>query len=233
MSQHSKRERDTSTSLENFEFDPSEIDLKYSKNLMTVMDGYRIQRTYDLGFIDKAINKGTLPKIFIRQWGTIRSVLHKLAAIGPKVPGVESWLNKKQYLAFISMATLTIVAPLLLLTWVFQWDVLVPYALPLAVIAVGLMLANWLASSWYNRKVAWAIHYYIEDNQNLVARERAMLKKWVQILIHHTARVMRKGGYDPAKNLVKFFNDDYVGIEVLKEPAGLRKNYVVKIKLTG
>lgn len=233
MSQKTGRDRDTKTASDDFEFNPSELDLKHSKNLITVLDGYRIQRTYDLGFVDKAINKGDLPKTFIRQWGTIRSVLHKLAAIGPKVPGVEAWLNRKQYFAFLSMAVLTIVAPLLLLTWVFQWEALQVYSVPLAVIAVALMLINWLLSSWYNRKVAWAIHYYIEENPNLVNKERALLKKWVQSLIHHTARVMRKSGYDPDKNLVKFFNDDYVGIEVLKEPAGLRKHYVVKIRVTG
>jgi hypothetical protein len=233
MSQRSKRDRDSKTSLDDFEFDPSELDLKQSKNLITVMDGYRIQRTYDLGFVDKGINKGELPKSFIRQWGTIRAVLHKLAAIGPKVPGVESWLNRKQYFSFISLAALTIVAPLLLLTWVFQWEALQVFSIPLAVVAVALMLLNWFMSSWYNRKVAWAIHYYVEDNPNLVSKERALLKKWVQILIHHTAKIMRRGGYDPDKNLVKFFNNDYVGVEMLKEPAGMRKHYVMKIKLTG
>jgi hypothetical protein len=233
MSQRPKRERDSKASLDDFEFDPSELDLKQSKNLITVLDGYRIQRTYDLGFVDKGINKGELPKSFIRQWGTIRAVLHKLAAIGPKVPGVESWLNRKQYFAFISLAALTIVAPLLLLTWVFQWEALQALSIPLAVLAVALMLVNWFMSSWYNRKVAWAIHYYVEDNPNLVSKERASLKKWVQILIHHTARVMRRGGYDPDKNLVKFFNNDYIGVEMLKEPARMRKHYVMKIKLTG
>jgi hypothetical protein len=233
MSQRSKRDREPKATLEDFEFDPSELDLKQSKNLITVLDGYRIQRTYDLGFVDKGINKGELPKSFIRQWGTIRSVLHKLAAIGPKVPGVESWLNRKQYFAFISLAVLTIAAPLLLLTWVFQWEALQSFSVPLAVVAVALMLVNWLMSSWYNRKVAWAIHYYLEENPNLVSKERMLLKKWVQTLIHHTARVMRKGGFDPDKNLVKFFNNDYIGIEMLKEPAGLRKHYVMKIKLTG
>ena len=233
MSPSSNREHDSKASIDDFEFDPSELDLKQSKNLLTVLDGYRIQRTYDLRFVDKAINKGDMPKSFIRQWGTIRALLHKLAAIGPKVPGVESWLNRKQYFAFLSLAVLTIAAPVLLLTWVFRLEMLQDIAMPLALVAVALMLINFLLSSWYNRKVAWAIHYYLEDNPNLVAKERAVLKKWVQSLIHHTARVMRQSGLDPDKNLVKFFNDDYVGIEVLKEPAGIRKNYVVKIKLTG
>jgi len=233
MSQRANRERDSKTSLDDFEFDPTELDLKKSKSLITVFDGYRIQRTYDLRFVDKAINKGEMPKSFIRQWGTIRALLHKLAAIGPKVTGVESWLNRKQYFAFLSLATITIAAPVLLLTWVFRWEALQDIAMPLALVAVALMFINFLLSSWYNRKVAWAIYYYLEDNPNLVAKERAILKKWVQSLIHHTARVMRQSGLDPDKNLVKFWNDDYVGIEVLKVPSGLRKNYVVKVKLTG
>ena len=99
MSHRSKRSKGKPTSLEDFKFDPNGLDLKFARNLITVLDGYRIQRTYDLAFVDKAINKGELPANFIKQWGTIRAVLHKLAAIGPKVPGVEDDLKKKQYIS--------------------------------------------------------------------------------------------------------------------------------------
>ncbi len=232
MSQQSKRKKGTPISLDDFNFNPSELDLKFSRNLITVFDGYRINRTYELAFIDKKINKGELPQSFIRQWGVIRKVLHKLAAIGPKIPGIEGWLNRKQYFSFASMALLTIVAPVLLLTWVFQWAFLQDFIIPLAVLAIAMVLINFLASAWYNRKIAWEIHYYIEANPNLVENERKHLRKWVQELIYHVARLMRKSGEDPDKNLTKFFNDDYEGILILKEPAGLRKHYVVKIKLT-
>ncbi|MFW9963569.1 MAG: hypothetical protein ACFFCX_08400 [Candidatus Sifarchaeia archaeon] len=232
MSQQSKRKKGPPISLDDFDFNPSELDLKFSQNLITVLDGYRIHRTYDLGFVDKKIKEGELPRSFIKQWGAIRSVLHKFAAIGPKVPGVESWLNRKQYISFASMALLTIVAPILLLTWVFQWAFLQDFIVPLAIIAIAMVLTNFLASAWFNRKIAWEIHNYIEENSHLVDNERKHLQKWVQELIYHVARLMRKSGEDPDKKLIKFFNNDYSGIEVLKEPAGFRKHYVVKIKLT-
>lgn len=232
MSQQPPRKKETTISLDDFEFNPSELDLKFSKNLITVLDGYRIHRTYDLGFIDKKVNEGELPRSFIKQWGVIRKVLHKLAAIGPKVPGVERWLNIKQTISFASMAMLTIVAPVLLLTWVFRWAFLQDFIVPLAVIAIALVLINFLASGWYNRKIAWEVHYYVEGNPRLVGRERKHLQKWVQELVYHVARLMRKNGADPDKNRIKFFNDDYKGIEVIQEPGGFRKHYVVKIKLS-
>lgn len=230
MSRRSKRPKGISEDIDEFKFDPNELDLKFSKSLLTVMDGYRINRTYDLGFIDKKMNKGELPQSFTKQWGTIRGVLHRLAAIGPKVPGVESSLNKKQYMSFLSMATLTIVVPILMVTWVFQVVFLSPFAIPLAFLAVALVMINFLVGGWYNRKVAWLIHDYIESNPSLTRNEGLILKKWCQSLIHYIARTMRKSGVDPNKNLIKFFNNDYTGIVVLKEPSGFRKHYVVMIQ---
>ncbi len=229
MSHRSKHSKGKSQPIDDFKFDPNGLDLKFSKNLLTVMDGYRINRTYDLGFIDKAMNKGDLPQSFTKQWGTIRGVLHKLAAIGPKVPGVEASLNKKQYMSFISLATITIVVPILLIAWVFQVDFLSPWAIPLAFLAVGLMMINFLVGGWYNRKVAWLIHDYLEANASLTRNESIILKNWCQTMIHYIARTMRKGGIDPEKNPIKFFNKDYTGIVVLKEPSTFRKHYVVII----
>jgi hypothetical protein len=226
-----KAKRAPAVPLDEFKFNPANLDLRFSKNLLTVFDGYRINRTYDLGFIDKRLNAGELPRSFVQQWSTLRTVLHKLAAIGPKIPGVESALNRKQTMSFMGMAALTIAVPLLLLSYVFQINWLAPIGIPIGLFAFALMLISWLTSAWYNRKVAWLIHYYIEDNQALVSNERRHLKKWVQTMIQHVSSIMRKTGEDPEKNLIKFFNDDYTGIEVQKVPGGFRKHYVVKIRL--
>ncbi len=230
MSHRSKSTKGKQTSLEDFKFDPTGLSLKFSKSLISVFDGYRINRTYDLRFVDKAMNKGDLTQNFTKQWGTIRGVLHRLAAIGPKVPGVESTLNKKQYMSFLSIAMLTIVVPILMITWVFQVAFLTPYAVPLALLAVGLVMINYLVSAWFNRKVAWAIFEYLESNPGLTQRENVILQKWVQALIGYVARMMRKDGVDRQRNLIKFFNVDYAGIDVQKEPSTFRKHYVVIIR---
>ncbi|MHA1948644.1 MAG: hypothetical protein ACXAAO_02115 [Candidatus Thorarchaeota archaeon] len=230
MSHRSKSTKGKQTSLEDFKFDPTGLSLKFSKSLISVFDGYRINRTYDLRFVDKAMNKGDLTQNFTKQWGTIRAVLHRLAAIGPKVPGVETTLNRKQYMSFLSIAMLTIVVPILMVTWVFQVAFLTPYAVPLAIIAVALVMINYLVSAWFNRKVAWAIFDYLEANPGLTKRENVILQKWVQVLIGYVARMMRKDGLDRERNLIKFFNVDYAGIDVQKEPSRFRKHYVVIIR---
>ena len=229
MSHRSKSTKGKPTSIEDFKFDPTGLSLKFSKSLITVFDGYRINRTYDLAFVDKAMNKGKLPQNFTKQWGTIRAVLHRLAAIGPRVPEVEETLNKKQYMSFLSIALLTIVVPIIMITWVFQVAFLTPFAIPLALIAVVLVFVNFLVGAIYNRRVAWLIFNYLESNPGLTTRENKILKKWTQALIHYAAKAMRKEGADPERNLIKFFNDDYVGILVEKEPSTYRKHYVVKL----
>jgi len=40
---------------------------------------------------------------------------------------------------------------------------------------------------------------------------------------------MRKDGTDSNKKLTKFFNNDFKGVEVVKEPGGFRKHYIMKI----
>jgi hypothetical protein len=230
MSQSSKGQKEsTIVNLDSFEFDPTMLDLKWSKNLISVLDSYRIHRCYDLTFIEKAVGRGDLPKGFTRQWTTIRSVLHKYAAVGPDVPGVQGWMKQRQSVQFISLILLTIAFPLLMFAWIFRWESISWFTTPFAAVTIVLMLVAFLTSGYYNRKVAWAVFHHIEDNAGMFGNENKHLKKWVQALIWHLSRLMRKDQLKPRKNLVKFWNDDYDGIIVMKEPHGFRKSYVVKI----
>jgi hypothetical protein len=230
MSQSSKGQKESAAvNLDSFEFDPTMLDLKWSKNLISVLDSYRIHRCYDLTFIEKAVGRGDLPKGFTRQWTTIRSLLHKYAAVGPDVPGVQGWMKQRQSIQLVSLILLTIAFPLLMFAWVFRIESISWFTTPFALVTIVLMLVTFFASAYYNRKVAWAIFHYIEDNAGMFGNENKHLKKWVQALIWHLSRLMRKDQLKPGKNLVKFWNDDYDGIIVMKEPHHFRKNYVVKI----
>ena len=216
--------------LEEFKFDPSELDLKLTQSLISVIDGYRIYRCFDLTFVGKRQQKGELPLSFIKQWTTMRSVLHKFAAVGPGVDGVETWLKQRQILAFAALALLTISAPLLVFGWIFRIQWIVDINIPLALVAVSSVFISAITNAWYNRKVAWAIYNYTESHPELLKKEKELLFEWVQALIYHAARKMRIENIAPEKKLTKFYNNDYKGIEVVKEPGGLRKHYVMKIQ---
>ncbi|MHA1907923.1 MAG: hypothetical protein ACW98Y_11555 [Candidatus Thorarchaeota archaeon] len=224
-----KKKKSASIPLEEFNFDPTPLDLKLTRNLATVMDGYRIYRCFDLTFMDKRMAKGEIPRGFARQWPTIRGVLHKFAAVGPKVPNVEKWMKQRQLISFLALALLTIAAPLLVFGWILRIDWVTMINIPLALTAVFAVFTSALTNQWFNRKVAWAIHEYVEGNPSMLAKEKEYLKEWVQALIYHAARMMRKGDVDPDKNRIKFYTDDYKGLEIVQEPGGFRKHYATKI----
>ncbi|TFG32297.1 hypothetical protein EU528_03935 [Candidatus Thorarchaeota archaeon] len=215
--------------LDEFKLDPSDLDLKLTRSLISVIDGYRIYRCFDLTFIGKRQQKGELPQSFIRQWTTMRAVLHKFAAVGPGVENVEEYLKQRQIIAFSALALLTISAPLLVFGWIFNIDWINAINIPLALLAVGSVLTSAVTNAWYNRKVAWAIFNYTESHPDLLKKEQEILFEWVQALVYHAARLMRLENIDPEKKITKFYNVDYKGIEVVKEPGGLRKHYDVKI----
>ncbi len=229
MSQKPKKKKGLGVPMDQFKFDPSEFDLKLTRSLISVIDGYRIYRCFDLSFIVKRQKKGELPRSFIKQWPTMRSILHKFAAVGPDVPGVENWLKQRQIIAFAALALLTISAPLLVFGWIFRINWIVAINIPLALVAIGSVFLSAITNAWYNRKVAWAIFEYTENTSSLLIKEHEMLFNWVQSLVYHAARTMRREDINPDKKLTKFFNSDYKGIEIVKEPGGLRKNYVMKI----
>jgi hypothetical protein len=224
-----QKKRKTIVNLDDFQFDPSTLDLKWSKNLITTFDGYRIHRCFDLTFIEKAVGQGELSRSFVNQWKVIRTVLHKFAAIGPNVPGVQKKLFRKQITSLTSMILLTFALPLMVFTWVFRIEFLQPFAFPFAIFAAFLALTAWTVSNYYNRQIAWSIVHYLDENPQLLNKEQKHLKKWVEVLIPHTARLIRKESLEFEEEPVKFYNDDYDGIIVVKEPNFYRKHYTVML----
>lgn len=231
MSQTSKGKKEpVITNLDNFEFDPAGLDIRWSKNIISVLDGYRIHRCYDITFIEKAIGRGDLPKSFTKQWGTIRPVLHKFAAVGPNVPLVESYMKRRQSIQLLSLVMMTVALPLVAFAWIFRVQDLTWLTTPFTFLTLGILMVAFLASGWYNRKVAWAIYHHIEENGAKFENDRRHLKKWVQTTVFYTSRLLRKEEkMKPKKRQVKFWNNDYEGVKLVKEPNWFRKNYVLEL----
>jgi hypothetical protein len=223
------KKKGISIPLDEFKFDPSSLDLDLSQTFISVFDGYRIFRCFDITFVERRQKKGKVPLSFLKQWGTIRSILHKFAAVGPGVPNVEKWLKQRQIIAFLALALLTISAPLLVFGLIFRLEWVYPLSIPLSLVAVGAIFLSALTNTWFNRKVAWAIWDYTQNTPGLLKKENDLLHEWTQALIYHAARIMRKEGIDSAKKRTKIYQTDYKGIEILQEPGGFRKHYTIRI----
>ncbi|MHA1588708.1 MAG: hypothetical protein ACTSV9_08050 [Candidatus Thorarchaeota archaeon] len=223
-----KWKQPASDNLEDVEFNPSGLDLKWSKNLTTTIDAYRIYRCYDLGSIERAIGKGKMPRSFVKQWRMIRSVLHRFAAVTPKIPSIEKMMMRRQILQFSALILVTIGVPAIVLTFILRLDDIAWFTYPLGFFAGAMFAVTALITAAYNRKIAWTIFHYIEDHPDLLKAEKARLHEWSQKLIRYTGRLVRKDGLDLDKNLLKLYSNDYDGVTFIKEPSRFRKHYVAR-----
>ncbi len=221
----------TKINLDTYEFDPSGLDLKWSKDIITVFDGYRIHRAFDLTFIENAVGEGRIGRSFVKQWKIVRTVLHRFAAISPQVPDVKKMYSRRQALRFLSLILITFAVPATVLTFFFALTDYIPYAIGFAVFAGFVMVVAWTAGHYYNLQIARAIDKYWEDNPSLLRREKLALKRWAQTTIHHTRRLMKKTDEDPDKNPIKFYNNDYESVRFANEPNWYRKHYTGYIVL--
>ncbi len=224
-----KRSQPQEQTLDEFQFTPRGLDLEWTKDLITVFDAYRIHRCYDLTFIEKAIGEGEFPRSFVDQWRFIRTVLHKFAAVSPKVPGVLKYYGRRKTLQYAALVLLTFAVPAVVATWVFALVSIAIYTIAFAAFAFIFFVAQWTAGHYYNRKVAWTIENYWDEHPELLKDEKEALKQWVQRLIVNARHRLRKEDEDPEGHPVKFFNDDYDDIIVKNEPNWYRKHYTVQI----
>ena len=231
MSRRQRPKTPDEQDLKSFEFTPSGLDLEWTKDMITVFDGYRIHRCFDLTFIEKAIGEGRLPRAFVEQWRFIRTVLHKFAAVGPKVPGLLHLYERRQLLRYIATFLMVAAVPSIVATYVFSWVWLAPFSLPLTGVAVVFFAIQWMAGHYINLKTAKMIDDYWENNKSLLRAEKTALRTWTQSLIEHAKYRLKKENQIPKKNPIKFYNDDYEGIVVTATPNWYRKHYVVEIAL--
>lgn len=229
MSKRKRVEPSQDQDLNSFEFSPTGLDLEWTKDMITVFDGYRIHRCFDLTFIEKAIGEGRLPRTFVDQWKVIRTVLHKFAAVGPKVPGIIKLYERRQLLRYIATFLMVAAVPTIVATYVFSLVWLAPISLPLVAVAVVFFVIQWTVGHYINLKTARMIDDYWIEHKSLLRAENNALKKWTQRLIAHAKFRLRKEDQLSSKNPIKFYNDDYDGIIVKATPNWYRKHYVVNI----
>jgi hypothetical protein len=231
MSRRNRPKTPADEDLESFEFSPSGLDLEWTKDMITVFDGYRIHRCFDLTFIEKAIGEGRLPRAFVDQWRFVRTVLHKFAAVGPQIPGIIKQYERRQWLRYIATFLMVAAVPTIVATYVFSLVWLAPIALPLTGIAVIFFAIQWMAGHYINLKTAKMIDEYWDENKSLLRAENSALRQWTQSLIDHAKFRLRKENQLPEKNPVKFYNADYQGIIIKAKPNWYRKHYVIQIAI--
>ncbi|MHA1754958.1 MAG: hypothetical protein ACTSYR_05535 [Candidatus Odinarchaeia archaeon] len=228
---------------------PSETKVNVVLNIISLIDGYRINRCPDFRKLDESIKKGILGRKFAESWKNIRKVLWRIGTFPKNIPSVNKMMTIRiltQITSIIMMviASVMVIAALFIeLPSIVMFSGLTLYVVASAVLGFSMLIRRRIAI-----KIA---EYYYEDRARWT-KEQQFLKRKVQQLIDALIRHLRKlkiAGKDKnlnkleknasvkeynkimAKYKFKLFNVDYTGIRVIKKPSAIRKHYEVLPKI--
>ena len=244
----STTEKDSKKVVEQLGF-PLQTKLKGLSTVISLIDGYRINRCPDFRKLDDQIKKGVLGRPFAEKWKNIRKVLWRIGTFPQNIPNVNKMMTIR-IVSQISGIIIMLIASSLVIAQLFL-------NLPTLIMAVGLglyVLGTSLIglAMLIRRRIAVKIaEFYYEDHERW-KREQAYLKGVVQQLIDVLRRQIKRRkiagtekGLEKLKDnmsekeyarimekyKMKMYNIDYTGIKIIKKPGTMRKNYVVLPKM--
>ncbi|MEM2907229.1 MAG: hypothetical protein QW739_04030, partial [Candidatus Odinarchaeota archaeon] len=171
-------------------------------NIISIIDGYRINRCPDFRKLDDNIKKGVLGRVFAEKWKNIRKVLWRIGTFPKNIPNVNKMMTLR-ILTHIAGLILMLVASSIVIASIFLKLPSMILYIGLALYAVGTSVIGF--AMLLRRRIAIKIaEYYYEDHDRW-KREQAYLKGVVQQLIDGLIRYLRqrkKTGVDKILNQV-------------------------------
>jgi hypothetical protein len=228
---------------------PLTTKIKSLAAIVSLIDGYRINKTLDFRKLDSQIKRGLLGRPFAEKWKNIRKVLWRIGTFPKNIPYVNKMTTVRILSQIAGVITLVVASALMIAQIWLQLDPIL-VSIGLFVYVLGTALIG--LSALMRRRVAIRIaEYYYEDHERW-KKEQAYLKGVVQQLIDALARQLRRqklAGTEKdlqkiekdmstkkykkvmEKYKIKLYNIDYTGIQILKKPGRISKNYLVIPKL--
>lgn len=218
-------------------------------NIISLVDGYRINRCPDFRKLDDNIKKGVLGRVFAEKWKNIRKVLWRIGTFPKNIPNVNKMMTLRIMTQIAGVVFMLVASTMVIAAMFLDLPGLILY-IGLAIYAIGGSLLGF--AMLLRRRIAIKIaEYYYEDHDRW-RREQAYLKAVVQQLIDGLIRYLRQRKSSKADKLlnqigkdtplkkykklmskykIKMYNVDYTGISVLKRPTAVRKHYEVVPKI--
>ena len=206
-----------------------EVDTTLLKNLITLIDGYRVNYLGDPKPFDKPIRAGKLGREISAEWKKIQRSLMRIATTVKTIPRLGRLLVIQSMLRSMSIAVSS-GALLLPLTGASPIIPENPFLLIFALLLIAAVML--VLSKLAGRKVDREIEAYFDEHRHKYKFVRRYLRQTTQRLIYTLSHHLKASRKDPSDHTMKLYRTDYDGIRVLKKPGWFRKRYVVEIKLS-
>mgnify|MGYP005831235387 CR=1 FL=1 len=207
--------------------DPDDI-----RKAIYLIDAYRTH-FYDISWIDKKVDEGTLGNHFRPLWKNLRKRMVKMASVSSHIIGVKKLAKIQSYFE----ALWQIFVPLVIIT--FFVNIFAPetfsfikgIALYITVLAFSSMLIGLIGRFMIGGKIGKKIDEHFQQNPEAQKIASQEIKAAVQLLIDELRRYLRETGEKPKKHLIGISFLDYNGIKMVKKPKPWRKYYLAQLNL--
>ncbi|MFX1560422.1 MAG: hypothetical protein ACFFBL_07525 [Promethearchaeota archaeon] len=229
MSRRSRRRRAErrreSGSSKDADADPDDI-----RKAIYHIDAYRSHIYYNLSFVDKMVEQGTLGETFGQNWKKLRRRLIKMARLATSHPESLRLARYQSYTEGMWQVAVPVVFVVLIIGLIApQTPVIGAIAPYIMIFAFAAMIVGLLGRYLLGAKIAKSIDKYFIDNPDAQVLRSDEIKSIVQNLINLLRQILFYDDEDPKDHLVGLGLLDYEYIEIVKKPRPWRQYYLVQI----
>ncbi|MFX0067577.1 MAG: hypothetical protein ACFFA1_03415 [Promethearchaeota archaeon] len=198
------------------------IDLTLLRKVITLLDGYRVNRFMDPTRIGDLVKSGALGKDLQKDWDELHQVMYDMSRVPANTPKTVKLLKLLDLTEKLSIINIIITALLIAISFIIglPWVIGVIFATIAIPATIG-------ARAYLYRQVSNEIDKYVEEHPEKFVKRKSWLKQQVQRAIGTLARYVKQFEREPSKYPFELYNTDYSGISVVKRPGSIRKGFVV------
>lgn len=220
----SERRRETESSKA-AEADPDDI-----RKAIYHIDAYRSHIYYNLSFINKMVDQGTLGEYFGQNWKRLKRNLIKMAKSATSHPESIRLARYQSYTEGLYQVAVPIVFVVLIIGLVAPQTPIIGAIAPyIMIIAFSSMIIGLLGRYILGNRIGKNIDKYFIDNPDAQVLRSDELKSIIQNLINLLRQILFYEDEDPEDHLVGLGLVDYEHIEIFKKPRPWRQYYLCKI----
>jgi hypothetical protein len=207
------------------ETDPDDI-----RKAIYHIDAYRSHIYYNLSFVDKMVDNGTLGDEFEQNWKKLKRKLIKMAKAATSHPANLRLAKYQSYTEGTYQIAVPIVFVVLIIGLVApQTPVIGAIAPYIMIIAFSAMIIGLLGRYILGARIGKNIDKYFIDNPDAQVFRSDELKSVIQGLINLLRQIIFFEDEDPKDHLVGIGILDYDHIEIVKSPRPWRQYYLVQV----
>ena len=194
------------------------------------IEAYRSHIFYNLSFVDKMVEQGTLGQTFNEKWKKLRRRLIRMARSATSNPKTVRLAKYQSITEGFYQVAVPVVFVLMIVALVAPGIPLIGTIAPyIMIVAFAAMITGLLGRYFIGLRIARNIESYFDENPEAQQLRIEELRNVIQSMINELRQILYLSQEDPEEHLIGLGLLDYEHIEVVKVPRPWRQYYLVKV----